>query len=495
MQFFGGVGQGLLEPVGWRLGLLRAGAVIHRGGAQQVSAERGAGAEPDRVQGRGHYRPPVRAGGLGVLPVGDQLRRGRQRLGQPVPARLQRGPQLQIPVRDSVGPAPLRRAEHRRDADHGGQAQNLAFPRVRIRGAGDTHRSPGAVQVRPQRADDHHRARGVEQRPHHAAGQPVLPIQVALQLIQPHHRPRRRRGRQRGDLSRAGRVHQPPIQQQRLERLGRAPGLADRGSADQQHEPAPFRCGRHPGPDAGPGGIGIARYVLRQDPAGYARHADRRVHAQPPQVSLTRPDRPGRPRHPRILSQALRRGQDAQRGQLAGDHGGELLRGPAAQVDRDHIRQQPGQRRVIEPRRQHILLPFPHRPVQRSPALEPGPVPGGVLSGHEHHHRRRLLAIDGRQLLRQVLPPQIDLLIGIVETAHPPRLQRTGDLLDVGSLSAGERQRHIPPPPRPGTQARAAVRSRHDPSLPPRLRKSPGPAAQGPGARMPRLSGISGHYL
>ena len=90
---------------------------------------------------------------------------------------------------------------------------------------------------------------------------------------------------------------------------------------------------------------------------------------------------------------------------------------------------------------------------------QPGPVPGGVLGGDEHHDRRRLLAVDGRQLLGQVLAPQVDLLIGVVEAAHPPRLQRLGDLLDVVPLRAGERQRHIPPPPRPCARVRAAVRS------------------------------------
>ena len=156
------------------------------------------------------------------------------------------------------------------------------------------------------------------------------------------------------------------------------------------------------------------------------------------------------------------REDDAQGGQLGRDHVGELLRGPSAQIDRDHIRQQPGQRRVVEPGRQHALLPFPHRPVQCGPALEPGPVPGGVLGGHEHHHCSRLLAIDGRQLLGQVLSPQLDLLVGVVEAAHPQRCERTGDLFDIVPLRTGERQRHIPPPFRPGTRARAAIRSRHD---------------------------------
>ena len=55
-------------------------------------------------------------------------------------------------------------------------------------------------RVRPHRADDHRRARSVQQRPHHATGQPVLAVQITLQLIQPHHRPQQRASRQRGDL-------------------------------------------------------------------------------------------------------------------------------------------------------------------------------------------------------------------------------------------------------------------------------------------------------
>lgn len=110
------------------------------------------------------------------------------------------------------------------------------------------------------------------------------------------------------------------------------------------------------------------------------------------------------------------------------------------------IRQITGrQGRVIEPGRQHVLPPFPHRPAKGGPALEPGPIPGGVLGGHEHHDRRRLLAVDGRQFLGQVLPPQLDLLISVVKAAHPARLQRLGDIVP---LRPGERQRHIPPSPR-----------------------------------------------
>jgi hypothetical protein len=59
-------------------------------------------------------------------------------------------------------------------------------------------------------------------------------------------------------------------------------------------------------------------------------------------------------------------------------------------------------------------LPGPARP-----ALEPSPVPSKVFGGHEHHDCRRLLAIDDRQLLGQVLPPQLDLLVSVVEAARP----------------------------------------------------------------------------
>ena len=140
VQLAGGVGQGLLEPVVRRLGLLLAGAVARRGGAQEVGAQRGAGAEPGRIQRRGQHRPRVRAGGLGVLPAGDQLRRGRQGLGQPVPGRLQRDPQPPVTGRGGAGPVLLRRAELRVDADDVGQVQHLAFPRVRIGAAGARQR-------------------------------------------------------------------------------------------------------------------------------------------------------------------------------------------------------------------------------------------------------------------------------------------------------------------------------------------------------------------
>ena len=275
-------------------------------------------------------------------------------------------------------------------------------------------------------------------------------------------------------------MHQPPVRQQCLDRLRRTPGLPDRGPTDQQHEPAPLSRGRHPGPDPGPGGIHIPRHVLRQALAGHPRHADRRMHSQPPRVRLARPHRPRRTRHPGIQGGVPRpcrvaRPSDTEGGQLASDHGGELLRRPAAQVDVGHIRQQPGKGRVIKPGRQHICPPFPYRPGQRGTALVPGPVPGGVLGRHEYHDRRGLLAVDGWQFLSQVLAPQLDFLVGVIKVAHSPRLQRLGDLPDVVPLRACERQCHMPPPPRPHTWVRNAVNSRHDIESPTDRRRRPVP--------------------
>jgi hypothetical protein len=190
VQLAGGIGQGLLKPVLRHLGLLGTGAVARRGGAQQASAQRGPGAEPGCIQRRGEHRPRVRAGGLGVFPAGDQLQRGRQRLGQPIAGRLQRDPQPRITDSGGVRPALLRRAERRIDADDHGQVQHFPFPRTCIGATGPRQRGVDGVPVRPQRADDHRRVRGAQQRPHYRAGQAVLAIQVALQLIQPHHHPR-----------------------------------------------------------------------------------------------------------------------------------------------------------------------------------------------------------------------------------------------------------------------------------------------------------------
>jgi hypothetical protein len=111
------------------------------------------------------------------------------------------------------------------DPDDFSQVEHFAFPCVRIGAARGRHGGEGRIPVRPQRTDDHHRVRYVQERPDHCAGQSLLAVQVALQLIQPHHRLRLRRLRQRSDLSRPGRVHEPPVRQRRLHSLHRAAGL------------------------------------------------------------------------------------------------------------------------------------------------------------------------------------------------------------------------------------------------------------------------------
>ncbi len=112
------------------------------------------------------------------------------------------------------------------------------------------------------------------------------------------------------------------------------------------------------------------------------------------------------------------------------------------------------------------IFDVPEKDVPAAMAGRVGPVYAEevflAVGGHERHHRCRPLAIDGRQFLGEVLAPQLDLLIGVLGTAHSSRRQRTGDLLDVVPLHGGKRQRHIPPPRRPGTRPCAAVRSRHD---------------------------------
>lgn len=81
--------------------------------------------------------------------------------------------------------------------------------------------------------------------------------------------------------------------------------------------------------------------------------------------------------------------------------------------------------------------------------------------------------VDGGQFFGPGLPPQLELLVGVVEAAHPLRPQFLSDLLDIAPLRAGERQRHIPPPPRPSARVRAAVRSRHDIEFPTDRRRRP----------------------
>ena len=153
--------------------------------------------------------------------------------------------------------------------------------------------------------------------------------------------------------------------------------------------------------------------------------------------------------------------------ELGRDQVSEPLRIKPSQVHCHHVIQQPGQHRVIEPGRQHVLPPLPRRPAQRRLPLHPSPVPGRVLRRDEHYDHGRMAGVEGGEFLSQVLAPQLYLLISVVKAAHSPRLQRNGDPPYVLPLRPRERQRHIPLPSRPGVLAYAAVLSRHEQSLPP----------------------------
>jgi hypothetical protein len=95
VQLAGGIGQDLLEPVARGLGLLGAGAVARRGRAPEFSAQRSTGTQLRRIQRRGEHRTRIR---VGVLPAGDQLRRGRQRLVRPYRVTCSSGRKMMPPA-------------------------------------------------------------------------------------------------------------------------------------------------------------------------------------------------------------------------------------------------------------------------------------------------------------------------------------------------------------------------------------------------------------
>jgi hypothetical protein len=151
---------------------------------------------------------------------------------------------------------------------------------------------------------------------------------------------------------------------------------------------------------------------------------------------------PRRDRPPQHVADGWR--GDAQFGELGGDQVGERRRVPAAQV---HLGQpgQFGHGGVVEAGRQHVFPPLLCRPAEGGAAFQPGPVPGGVVGGEEHHHRPGLLGVDGGEFVGQIPPPQPHHFVGVEEHPHPAGLQRRRHLFHIRPLGAGERQRHLPP--------------------------------------------------
>ena len=124
----------------------------------------------------------------------------------------------------------------------------------------------------------------------------MLRAEVALKLVEPHHGSSRRILQDRAHLRRVVTVgvHQPPVRQQRPDRLEGAAGLADRGGPHQQNETTPGRGVPDPGPDAELRGVGVAFHIGRRNAIRHAGHGDRGVDTDPPRVRVGDPDGSGR---------------------------------------------------------------------------------------------------------------------------------------------------------------------------------------------------------
>ena len=366
--------------------------------------------------------------------------------------------------------AHLRRGER---GGHGDVVPGQQLPRLRVRvGAPPAGRAVRVSQNRgPQGGQHQHRGPGgVAQQLPQPGGDPLAQpalgrVEVELGLVQPHHGPRpdaRQLAQRRIGAGRVDRMPQPPrrvLVPQQGQGLPAGPGLARGGPADQHRDPAAARPPPPAPPRPSTWSCPRGTYAGSSgSPAGASSGCTGRCTSSAngsltcassrPAVGPTRACDPpgGLPASPATFS-AIR----------PANCSGVYRRRSTVTTSGSS----PGSVAVIEPGRKHVHPGLGHRPAERGAALQPGPVGPGVLGGDEHHHRRGLLRVDPGQLLGQVHPPQPDLLIGVVEAAHPPRLQRRSDLPHVVPLRPGERQRHIPPPPWPGIWARAAIPSRH----------------------------------
>ena len=208
--------------------------------------------------------------------------------------------------------------------------------------------------LRPQRGQDQHRGAGrvAQQLPQPSrdplAHPAVRHVEVELGLVEPHHRPRPDPRQLRQRRTGPGRVYRMPHPPRRLlvtqqaQRLPAGPGLARGRSAHQhRHSAAPGRGRLH---QLAQHLVMPARHVHRQiqQPGRCSLGLHRPVHLQRKRIDHLRQQPPRqRPqpglRHHGIGGRASRWGGDVHGDQLGGDHRGELLRIPAAQVHRDHV--------------------------------------------------------------------------------------------------------------------------------------------------------------
>ena len=209
-----------------------------------------------------------------------------------------------------------------------------------------------------------------------AAGQPVLAVQVALQLIQPHHRPRRRR--------------LPPARRPRPGPAGctshQSGSSAFTASTAQRVFPTddpptsstnPPRCAAAATLARTPCSavIHIPRHVLRRDLLRHPRHADRRMHPQPPRIGLADPHRPCR--WSDVPGRASRVGRRCRRGDAEGNQPCEHVFDPLSLQVGQVMVELVGQRR--------------QRPAARSAEHDlPHQVAGQLLRQHGAWHSQNL---------------------------------------------------------------------------------------------------------
>jgi hypothetical protein len=146
-------------------------------------------------------------------------------------------------------------------------------------------------------------------------------------------------------------------------RLRSAAGLADRGPADQQHQPAAPRCGGHLARTPNSAASTSRGTYFGGDLIGHSRHADRLMHPQQSRIGLSYADPPPgqRPDGLGLLHPA-------------GDDTGTPLRFPL----------------VCRPR--PILVQQSRRPIARD-----GGAPANGRGLHQPHHRQNLADVLGKR--------------------------------------------------------------------------------------------------
>ena len=163
-------------------GMLLAGAVARRGLAQEVRAERerrpSRAASSAAVSTAHPYGLAVWASSHRAISCGAAARVWVSPYPVVLSATLSRGSRAAA-VRARFCSARLNAGPMRITVAKSSTSRSRACGSA-PRGAGTD--GIGGIPVRPQRTDDHHLVQGRKQRPHHAAGQPVFAVQVALQL-------------------------------------------------------------------------------------------------------------------------------------------------------------------------------------------------------------------------------------------------------------------------------------------------------------------------